>query len=207
MATIIAAIVFAGFTPSFYARDWAVAGPLAVPVLLHGLAGTSFVLLFAAQSWLIALRRERAHRKLGVAGAALAAAFVVSGIAVTIRLELGHGGESARVLAPHVWTNAAPLAAFALLVAAGIRQRNVAARHKRLMLLAAIVLLPPATGRLLGPLDLAWLNLPLYVGAASAPALYDVIRRGRPHLLSLYPAAALVVIDVATTYWLAAVGS
>lgn len=208
IATVLAAIVLAGFTPSFYARGWSGgAAPLAMPVLLHGVAGTLFVVVFAAQSWLIAARREQLHRKLGVAGAALAAAFVLSGIAVTVRLEQSHSGESLRVFAPHVWTNAAPLAAFALLVAGAIWQRKVAARHKRLMLVAAVVLLPPATGRLLGPHDLAWLNLPLYVCAASANAVYDAISRGRPHVLSVFPAAALVAIDVTTTWWLAAVGS
>ena len=178
-----------------------------VTVLLHGVAGTLFVLVFAAQSWLIAAGRASWHRKFGVAGAMLAAAFVASGIAVTVNLEHGHVGESHRVLAAHLWTNAVPLAAFALLTAAGIWQRNVPARHKRLMLLAAIVLLPPATGRLFGPLDLAWLNLPVYVCAAAANAVYDVITCGRPHAISVWPAAALVAIDVTTTWWLAAVGS
>jgi cytochrome bd-type quinol oxidase subunit 2 len=208
MATVIAALVFAGFTPSFYARDWSGgATPLAGPVLVHGVAGTLFVLVLTVQSWLIAAGRESWHRTLGSWGALLAMAFVLSGIVVTFNLEQGHVGESRRVLAAHVWTNAAPLAAFALLVAAGIWQRHVPARHKRLMLLAAVVLLPPATGRLFGPFDLAWLNLPLYVCAAAANAVYDVIARGRPHPFSVLPAAALVAIDVTTTSWLAAVGS
>ncbi|HUQ51200.1 MAG TPA: hypothetical protein VM692_03195 [Gammaproteobacteria bacterium] len=206
MATIIAALVFAGFTPSFYTRSSGLE-PLPAPVVVHGVAGTLFVLVFAVQSWLIAVGREGAHRKLGVGGAALAAAFVISGVAVTVRLEESHAFDTTRVLAAHVWTNAAPLAAFALLVAAGIWQRHVAARHKRLMLLAAVVLLPPATGRLFGPLELAWLNLPLYVCAAAASSVYDVVTRGRPHALSVFPAAALVAIDVTTTWWLSAVGS
>ena len=208
MATVIAALVFAGFTPSFYARDWSGgAGPLAGSVFVHGVAGTLFVLVFATQSWLIAAGGEPWHRKLGVAGALLATALVLSGIVVTLNLEQSHIGESRRVLAAHVWTNAAPLAAFALLLAAGIWQRHAPARHKRLMLLAAVVLLPPATGRLFSPLDLAWLNLPVYVCAAAANVVYDVITRGRPHALSVFPAVALVAIDVTTTWWLATVGS
>jgi hypothetical protein len=208
MATVIAVLVLAGFTPSFYARGWSgEALPLATPIVLHGIAGTLFVAVFAAQSWLIAAGREPLHRKLGVAAAVLAVLFVLSGIRVTVNLEQSHGGESARVLAAHVWTNAAPLAAFAVLVTAGIWQRRVGARHKRLLLLAAIVLLPPATGRLLGPLELAWLNLPVYVCAAAANPVYDLLTRGRPHAWSLLPALALVAIDGVTTAWLAAVGS
>ncbi len=208
MAAVLTVLVLAGFTPSFYARAWSSAAlPLATPILLHGIAGTLFVAVFATQSWLIAAGRERLHRKLGVAGAVLAALFVASGIGVTINLERGHSFDSARVLAAHVWTNAAPLAAFAVLVAAALWQRRIAERHKRLMLLAAVVLLPPATGRLFGPLELAWLNLPIYVCATAANAVYDVVTRGRPHALSLWPALALVAIDVTTTRWLAAVGS
>jgi hypothetical protein len=207
MATIIAALVLAGFTPSFYARGWSDAAPLVAMLFLHGVAGTAFVLVFAGQSWWIAAGHEAWHRMLGVVGAVIAAAFVLSGAAVTVNLERSHAGESARVLAAHLWTNAAPLAAFAVLVGAGIWQRGVPVRHKRLMLLAAVVLLPPATGRLFGPLGLEWLNLPIYVGAAGANAVYDVMTRGRPHALSIWPAAALVVIDITTTWWLAAVGS
>jgi hypothetical protein len=200
--------VFAGFTPSFYARDWSSdALPLATAAVLHGIAGTLFVVVFAVQSWLIAAGRESLHRRLGVVGAALAGAFVLSGVAVTVNLERSHVAESARVLAAHVWTNAAPLAAFAVLIAAGIWQRRVGVRHKRLMLLAAVVLLPPATGRLFGPLDLAWLNLPVYVCAAAANSVYDLFTRGRPHASTLLPALALVAIDLVTTAWLAAVGS
>jgi hypothetical protein len=64
-----------------------------------------------------------------------------------------------------------------------------------------------ATGRLSGPLDLASVDLPIYSCAAFANAIYDLLTRGRPHPWSLFPAAALVAIDVITTSWLAAVGS
>lgn len=208
MAVVIAVLVLAGFTPSFYARDWSSeALPLAMPVVLHGVAGTLFVVVFAVQSCLIAAGREGLHRRLGAVGAVAAVLFVLSGITVTVNLERSHSFDSTRVLAAHVWTNAAPLAAFALLVAGGIWQRRVSARHKRLMLLAAVVLLPPATGRLFGPLELAWLNLPVYACAAAANSIYDLVTRGRPHALSLWPALTLVAIDVTTTWWLAAVGS
>ena len=208
MATVLAVLVFAGFTPSFYARGWSVeAAPLALPVVLHGVAGTLFVLVFAAQSWLIAAGRVAWHRKLGPVGALLAAAFVASGIGVIVNLERGHVSEPTRVFAAHVWANAAPLAAFALLVAAGVWQRGAAARHKRLMLLAAVVLLPPGAGRLFAVLDVAWLSLPVVVCAAFANAVYDVMTRGRPHALSLWLAAALVAMDLVTTRWLAVVGS
>ena len=176
--------------------------------VLHGVAGTAFVLVFAVQAWLIAAGREAWHRNLGVAGALLAAAFVLSGAAVTVESRARATSGSRRVCSrPHLWTNAAPLTAFALLARRGIWQRRVPARHKRLMLLAAVVLLPPATGRLFGPLDLAWLNLPCMSARPRRTPSMTSSTRGRPHALSVWPAAALVAIDVTTTWWLAAVGS
>ena len=109
--------------------------------------------------------------------------------------------------APHLFANGAPLTLFALLVAAGIAQRSRSARHKRLMLLAAVVLAPPAIGRLFDQLGLAELNLAAYAALAFANAGYDWLAHGRPHAISLLGGAVLVATDAVTTVWLAAVGS
>jgi hypothetical protein len=208
MATILAALIFAGFTRSFYARGWSPSDtPLALPVFVHGVAGTLFVVAFAVQSWLVTAGRVAAHRKLGVAAALLAVLLVGSGIAVTVHLERGHSPEASPVFVAHVFANAVPLASFAILAAAGIWQRRTAARHKRLMLMAAVVLLPPGTGRLFAQLGVEWLNIPVYACAASANAVYDLVTTGRAHALSVWPAAALIVIDIAITWWLRAVGA
>jgi hypothetical protein len=180
---------------------------LPLAVALHGVAGTAWLMLFAIQSGLIAIRRVAWHRRLGVLGVALAIAFVASGIAVIAGLERAHVGESRATLAAHLFTNVAPLTAFTLFVAAAAWQRGVAAWHKRLMLLAAIVLTPPAIGRLFGYLDLTRLNLLAYASLAFANAVYDTWARGRPHAVSLLGAVVLVAIDVTTTLWLTAVGS
>ena len=94
-----------------------------------------------------------------------------------------------------------------MFVAAGVWQRATAASHKRLMLLAAIVLSPPAIGRLFGRLDLAELNLVANATLAVANAGYDWLARGRPHAISLLGATLLVAVDAVTSAWLAAVGS
>lgn len=208
MALLLAVLVAIGFMPTFFARSASAGlGPLPAAALVHGVAGTAWVFLFAAQTALVAVRRTAWHRRLGWVVAGVSALFVASGAAVIIALEQSHGAEPAAWRAPHVFTNGAPLTAFALLVAAGVWQRVHAARHKRLMLLAAVVLLPPALGRLFGRLDFAELNLAAYAGLAFANAIYDFTVYGRPHSVSLLGAAALVGIDVATTTWLAAVGS
>jgi len=207
IALVLVVLVAAGFAPTFYARDVSLAGPLPSAVLAHGLAGTAWVLLFAAQVALVATHREAWHRRAGWLAAAVTAVFVVTGVLVTAALERSHGNEPLAWRAPHLFTNGAPLALFALLVVAGISRRSRAAQHKRLMLLAAVVLSPPAIGRLFAELGLTELNLVAYAGLAFANAGYDWLAHGRPHAISLLGATVLVATDAVTTAWLAAVGS
>ncbi len=207
MALVLVVLVAAGFAPTFFARDVSAAGPLPPLVLVHGIAGTIWVLLFATQAALIAANRVSLHRRIGLAAAAVTVAFVASGAVVIANLERSHGMEPFSWRAPHVFTNSAPLAMFALLVVAGVWQRGRAVRHKRLMLLAAVVLSPPAIGRLLGRLGLAELGLAAYAALAFANAAYDWLSYGRPHAISLLGAAALVAVDAITTAWLEAAGT
>ena len=141
-ALVLLALVAAGFAPTFFARDVSVLGPLPSAVLVHGIAGTAWLLLFATQVALVATRWVVWHRRLGLVAAAVAVVFVASGAVVIVNLERSHGAEPLTWRAPHLFTNVAPLTSFVLLVAAGIWQRATAARHKRLMLLAAVVLAP-----------------------------------------------------------------
>jgi hypothetical protein len=205
MALTLLAIAAAGFAPTFYRRP-AELPALPLVVLTHGLLGTAWLALFALQTALVAVRSLEWHSFVGVLGAGLALLFVVTGAPLVARFESLHGDEPLRVLAPHLFTNVAPLVAFAVLTGAGLWQRKVASHHKRLMLLAAVVLSPPAIGRLFAELDLVRFNLLAYAGLAFANALYDWIVRGRPHAIALVGATALVTIDVITTRWLAAAG-
>ena len=206
-ALVLLALAAAGFAPTFFARDVAALGPLPAAALVHGIAGTAWLLLFATQIALVASRRVAWHRRLGLVVAAVSIVFIASGVAVTSNLERSHGAEPLTWRAPHLFTNVAPLLSFALLVAAGVWQRATAARHKRLMLLAAVVLAPPAIGRLFGELGLTELNFAAYAALAFASSAFDWLAYGRPHAISLLGGTALVAIDAVTTMWLAAVGS
>jgi hypothetical protein len=143
----------------------------------------------------------------GCAALAVAGAFVVTGGFVVRALERGHSFDTGEVSAAHLFTNVAPLTVFAVLVACGIWQRRAPARHKRLMLLAAVVLLPPGIGRLFGQLGIDGLNLSVYAAFAFAPVVYDLAARRRAEWVSVVGAVVLVAIDLVTTSWLAAVGS
>src|SRR5262245_44957976 len=60
-------IVFAGFSRTFYLKT--LTGTPALPpiVHVHGLVFSAWMLLFVAQTWLVASGNTRTHRRLGVA--------------------------------------------------------------------------------------------------------------------------------------------
>jgi len=208
MATLLAGVIFAGFVPTFFARGaFSDLPPLSGLALLHGVAGTLWLVLFVGQAWLVTADRRDWHRALGVLGGALAALFVLSAGGVITNVERSHLYDTVGTLAAHVFANGAPTAAFGALVAAGIAQRRVAAPHKRFMLLAAIALLPPGTGRLFGHLGISFLNVPVYLGVLFFNVLYDACVHRRVHPVAWIGGVALAAIEISTDEWLAAIGS
>jgi hypothetical protein len=102
------------------------------------------------QAGLVAARRVDLHRKLGVAGAVLAALVVVVGIATAVdgaRRGVSPGPPPLVFLAIPLGV----ILVYGALVAAAIANRRRPDWHKRLMLLAAISVLTPAIARL--PID------------------------------------------------------
>ncbi len=208
MATLLASVIFAGFVPTFFARgEFFDLPPLPTLALLHGSAGTMWLVLLVTQAWLVAADRRDLHRRLGVLGAVLAALFVITAAGLITNVERGHLYDSVGTLAAHAYANGAPTVAFGVLVAAGVSQRRVAARHKRFMLLAAIALLPPATGRLFGYLDVSFLNVPVYLCVLFFNTLYDAFVYRRVHRVSWIGGLALAAIELSTDAWLQAIGS
>ena len=78
MGFAIAIIVAVGFARTYYLKAWLHPRPLTLRLHLHGLMLTSWIVLFLVQTGLIAASRITAHRRLGLAGAALAALAVIT---------------------------------------------------------------------------------------------------------------------------------
>src|SRR5687767_5107095 len=86
MGVLLAAIAVAGFAPTFYLRSWFGAPPtvggsteLTPLAQIHGAVFTAWMVLFIVQTSLIASRRVKVHRRLGIAGAVPAVMMVVVG--------------------------------------------------------------------------------------------------------------------------------
>lgn len=164
MAIAILLTVFAGFSRSYFLKAQFGTPPLSLLLHVHGLVFTSWILLFLAQTTLVAARRTDIHRRLGVLGGVLAALVVVLGTATAI-IRVKQGATVPGV--PPLSFLAIPLfdmVVFAILVSAGFYYRHRADVHKRLMTLATVALLPAPIARL--PLAILQGGLPVIFGLA-----------------------------------------
>jgi hypothetical protein len=200
MAVVLAVTVLAGFSGYYlqFSRDRAGStfsgGPLTPLVHVHAALFTAWVLLFAVQTALVAGHRVHLHRKLGVAGAVLAAAMVAAGTSLAI-------ASAARGAAPPGVDPLAFLAVplfdmvlFSGFVAAALFRRRDKEAHKRLMLLAYLSIIVAAVARLPGVLPL---GPPVFFGLSFlfvlAAMAYDRLARGRVHRVYLWGGALLVL--------------
>lgn len=184
MSLLMAAVIVGGFSSTvpgdFMARP-------ALPLLLHvhGAVFTLWVILLVVQPALVARGSVALHRKVGWAGAVLAAAMLVMGIAATLYSVRYHFVPS--FFPPRIFLvmNIIGILVFAGLVAGGIVLRRRAEWHRRLMLCATVSILGPGLGRLL-PMDAFGAAAPLVMfGAialfALAGPVMDLVTRRRIH--------------------------
>jgi hypothetical protein len=196
MASVLLVIVAVGFAPSFYLPgilrpEQAAAGGLNLPpyIVLHGIVLTLWYLLLLTQSLLVATRRVRIHRTLGMGGAALAAALVPLSLLVITR-----SVARSNLGALPVIGDFGILALFAILVILGIHFRSRPAVHKRLMLIASIGLVAPAIVRWPGahaaiPLSFLIPQLTMY----GAIIVNDIVTGRRVHPATAWGVAAYAV--------------
>lgn len=149
MASVLLIIVAVGFMPSFY---WP--GSFGPPeaatinkdapayIIAHGVAMTSWFLLYFIQAMLAAGNKISVHQRLGIAGAVLATLLVPLNALVVARSVSRSGLGALPVMGDF-----AVLALFAVMVALAIRARKQPDVHKRLMLIATIAMTAPALAR------------------------------------------------------------
>ena len=201
MAIVMGLTVFAGFARTYYLR-FLTGGPKATlsggafttPFHVHGALFTAWVLLFIVQTALVAGRRVAVHRRLGVAGAVLAAAMIVAGtfaaITAAARGSAPPGVDPLAFLAIPIFD----MVLFATFVTAALALRRDKETHKRLMVLAYVSIITAAVARLpgvlpLGPPGFFGLSF-LFVVAAG---IYDFLTRRRVHRVYLWGGALLAV--------------
>lgn len=193
MALASALTLFLGFLPSYFHRSAEL--PALTPLYqLHGALFTTWVALLVAQTALVAGRRTDIHRKLGVAGAVLAAVVFVVGVTVSVETLRRNGGPPGGDPRKFFAIPLGDIIVFGALVSTALVQRQRAETHKRLMLLATISLLTAAVGRFLRQVGMG--GAPnLFFGTdvfVLVLVLYDLASRGRVHPATLWGGAMVV---------------
>ena len=199
MAAAAALTVFAGFAPTYYLKGLFASPGLSPLLHLHGALFTSWILLFIAQTALVASGRTRVHRRIGAAGGVLALVMIAVGTMAAIdAAQRGAGPPGVPPLA-FLAIPLTDMVMFALLVGTGLYFRNRSDVHKRLMLLATIGLLTAALARL--PFEFIATGGPLvFFGMTDVFVLacvaYDLATRRRVHPAFLWGGLALVASQV-----------
>jgi hypothetical protein len=170
---------------------------------LHGALFTGWLLLYVAQTRLVAAHRLDLHRRLGIVGVALALAMVLAGSATTVamgRRRFDLSGDL-RIEADPLYNLVFPLGdllSFAILASAALLYRRRGAVHKRLMLLATVGSLMAAPlahllGRVPAARDIPPIILIPLACLYLAGAAHDRLTTGRFHPVTLWGGLALLL--------------
>ena len=201
IAVALAFTVFVGFGRTYYfplftgsPQSTLTGGPVTLLVHVHAALFSAWVLLFLAQTTLIAQRQVAMHRRLGIAGALLAALMVVVGTVTA--LKKAARGEAPAGIAPDqfLMIPLSDMVFFAGFIAAALMLRANREAHKRLMLLAYVCIVVAAVGRLPGVLSL---GQPVMFGLAFvfvvAGIIYDGFSRRHIHAVYVWGGAIFLI--------------
>lgn len=196
-ALTVASLIIVGFFRTFYGRPLFHLPPLPSLYVLHGIVFTSWLALFVVQTRLIAVRRIAVHRKLGVAGAVLAAIIVVVGVVTAL--------HSAAIPQPRPLGMSSPqfsivalmsITLFAICIIAALTLRRKPEYHRRLMVLAMISVLGPPVARLVMLFHAGRYFLVIQTGAAALLVLWCFVNDWRKqHIIHpLYAIGGTVIV-------------
>jgi hypothetical protein len=191
MAILLCAVVFIGFSPSYF-RAGMLNAPLPTPILhFHGAIFTLWMVLFLIQSALISARRVAWHRSLGTVAFCLPPIMIVLGVIAAIdalnrKVQIGPLDPAVSAAIPLIG-----IACFTVVIYASWRTRRTPDSHKRLILLATMGLTEAAFGRF--PWDR--IGLPPAAGAVTGLGIlillliaYDLFSLHRLHRSTMWAA-------------------
>jgi hypothetical protein len=216
MAIVLSLFVIIGFSRTYYLRFLTDLPPLETLVHWHSLVFSAWLLVFVAQTRLVAARRVDLHMKMGIAALALAAVIVVTSFATTaVKATIPRIHPSGLTPPQFTIVGIMSLVLFAGFLVLGIAFRRRAAYHKRFMVLAMIGVLSPAASRIVTQLGLRehWTYLvPVFPALFVAACLaYDWGKQRIVHPVYAIGGAALIAswplrIMIGRTGWYQPIG-
>jgi len=185
MGLLLTAIVLVGFVPPVLSKA---DGVFSLPLLyhVHGLVFVCWFVLFFMQASFVQRGHSQKHRLFGRLSIAIAIAMLVSGYFMMRaayalpEFSIGKNSHVASMMFP-----VTDLINFSIAYALALHHRANGIAHKRLMLLAGILILDPAVARLIQTIGAPFAFIPvLELGLFALLFGYDVSRLGRPHWTS-----------------------
>ena len=185
MAVAIALFILFGFA-QFAARGLVDLAAAPAWVHLHGIVFTSWLALFVAQNYLAATGGMTLHRQLGWSSVMLAAAMVFLAVYAGVKSIELHRQPFFFTPPYFLALNLVGATFFAGIYIAAILSARQTEWHRRLMLVATVLLMEPALGRLL-PMPLTggeigeWLAFVAQLGVLGLAMRHDRKVRGSVH--------------------------
>jgi hypothetical protein len=206
-------VVFVGFARTYYLSAFFTERTRVLTWLLHlhGAVFSAWFVLLLVQVVLVARGRTDLHRRVGVAGAALACIMVPLGLTVAIHAEKygSFGTPSSGIAFARLAVPFFDMVVFGSLAASGLLNRQRPQIHKRFMVLSAFSILTPAVVRIplhliqnhgfFPPYVIADLFLFLYIG-------YDTILHKRLHPVCLW-GGLLIVLSAPARFLIGGTGA
>lgn len=178
-------LVLIGFWPSFFGPALTKTLDLSPILQVHGVVFTGWIVLLVTQVLLASRRRLDLHRFLGKLGAGYAMAMVGLGF-LAARAGLIRTTEASDPLAPVFFiVSVGDTLLFASFVTAALFFRREPGTHKRLMIVATVVLMGPAASRIT---ELPWLAILIWLSPLFLALGFELLaqrRPGRPYLVGL----------------------
>jgi len=205
MAIGMAITVLIGFARTYYLSAYfgttttISGGPFSPIVRLHAALFTTWVLLFIAQTSLVAGHRVALHRRLGIAVAVLGAMMIVVGTATALQMALRGAAPPGVDPLAFLIVPLGDMIVFAILLTTALWLRGNKEAHKRLMLLAYTGILVAAVARFPGvlPLGPLWFFGLTFLPVLALGVTYDWMTRRRVHPAYLW-GGALLILSVPT---------
>lgn len=190
LAVFFALTVFVGFSRTYYLK-----GPFGTPRLnwiahLHGAVFTLWVLFFVLQTTLVAAHRINLHRSLGWIGTGFAGGIAILGSVMTMHsVRSGYAGGRANM--PLLLINSIiDMTLFCVFFTGALFLRRNRELHKRLMVLAMVILIVPAIGRLpIPPGAIGW----VIFAFSLLTVFYDALFLRRAYLVNI---AGVLLINI-----------
>jgi hypothetical protein len=207
MAWLLVVIAVVGFTPRSLAI---INGTMPMPPLvvhLHAAVMASWVSLLAAQATLVLTGRVDLHRRLGLASLVVGPLVLIMLVAITIaRQNAAYGTPAGTIVNNILFVQIRSIVLFPLFFIWALRTRhNDPQTHKRMMLLATLMLLDAAIARMswlpFNQFPRDYLAIHVYLMLLFVPALlHDLIRSLRIHRAWVWGFGLMLPWVVATEF-------